>query len=73
MFQYSNIKAELEEFKCPVHRKSAIVTFENGKMEVHSYCCEKHRQLLDENLSVLPSAQYIKDNLREVFYLNSHR
>lgn len=67
MFQYTLIKAELEEFKCPVHRKSAIVTFENGKMEVHSYCCEKHRQLLDEKLTELPSAQNINDILSEVF------
>jgi len=66
MFEYTKMKAELEEFKCPVHKKSAIVTFENGKMEVASYCCEKHKALLDENLTDV-SQRNIADIIAEVF------
>lgn len=66
MFEYSKMKAELEEFKCPVHKKSAIVTFETGKMEVASYCCEKQKELLDENLSDV-SQRNIADIIAEVF------
>lgn len=66
MFQYTQMKAELEEFKCPVHNKSAIVTFETGKMEVHSYCCEKHKHLLDESLEEMAQPN-INDILCEVF------
>lgn len=66
MFEYTKIKAELEEFKCPVHKKSAIVTFETGKMEVESFCCQKHKELLDENLSDV-SQKNIADIIAEVF------
>ena len=66
MFEYTKIKAELEEFKCPVHKKSAIVTFENGKMVVESYCCEQHKTYLDENLSDI-SQKNVADIIAEVF------
>ena len=66
MFEYTKMKAELEEFKCPVHKKSAIVTFEAGKMEVDSYCCEKHKALLDESLTDV-SQRNIADIIAEVF------
>lgn len=66
MFEYTKMKAELEEFKCPVHGKSAIVTFETGKMEVDSYFCEKHKALLDENLTDV-SQRNIADIIAEVF------
>ena len=66
MFEYVKIKAELEEFKCPVHKKSAIVTFADGKMVVESYCCEKHKILLDENLTDV-SQKNIGDIISEVF------
>lgn len=51
MFEYTKIKAELEEFKCPKHGKSAIVSFDKGKLVVESFCCEEHKALLDKNLS----------------------
>ncbi len=66
MFEYNKIKAELEEFKCPVHKKSAIVSFENGRMEVASYCCNKHKELLDENLSDVLQKN-VNDIIAEVF------
>lgn len=66
MFEYTKMKAELEEFKCPVHKKSAIVTFETGKMEVDSYCCENHKALLDQNLTDV-SQRNIADIIAEVF------
>ena len=66
MFEYVKIKTELEEFKCPVHKKSAIVTFKDGKMELESYCCEKHKMLLDENLTDA-SQKNISDIITEVF------
>lgn len=66
MFEYTKIKAELEEFKCPVHKKSAIVTFNTGRMVVDSYCCNKHKEVLDANLSDI-SQRNISDIIAEVF------
>lgn len=66
MFEYVKIKAELEEFKCPVHKKSALISFDKGKIEIESYCCEKHKALLDQNLSEV-SQKNINDIISEVF------
>ena len=54
MFEYAKIKAELEDVKCPVHGKAAIVVFDNGKMTFENVCCEAHRKKLEQ---VLPEIE----------------
>jgi hypothetical protein len=51
MFEYKKIQAELEDFKCPKHGKSAIVSFKEGKMVLESVCCEEHKKFLLEKLT----------------------
>lgn len=66
MYEFNNIKAELEQSKCPVHGISAKVTFAFGKMKVENYCCDFYKQSLDENLTVI-AEENVADIIREVF------
>jgi len=51
MFEYKKIKVELENMQCPVHGKSAIVSFKEGRMILESVCCDEHKKYLLENVS----------------------
>ncbi len=66
MFEYSKIKTELEEVKCPAHGKRANVSFDNGQMIVETCCCEEHKALLNVLLSDV-SQRNIADIIAEVF------
>ncbi len=66
MFEYNKIKSELEEVKCPVHGKSASVTFDSGKMVIDSGCCEEHKALLNVLVSDV-SQRNVADIISEVF------
>lgn len=66
MFEYTKIKAELEEVKCPVHGKKATVSFDNGKMVVEANCCQEHKALLNQLLADV-SQKNISDIISEVF------
>ncbi len=50
MFEYVRIKTELEDFKCPVHGRSAMVSFKDGKLVLEKVCCEEHRSFLLESI-----------------------
>ena len=66
MCEYNKMKAELEESKCPLHGKSAVVSFTFGKMVIENCCCEYHRQLLNENLADV-AEKNLADIISEVF------
>jgi hypothetical protein len=66
MFEYQNIKTELEEVKCPVHGKPAQISFDQGKIQVEKCCCEEHKALL--NRLIADSGQKnITDIISEMF------
>jgi hypothetical protein len=66
MFEYKKIKTELEEVKCPVHGKTATVSFDSGKMVIETACCEEHKALIKVLLTDV-SQRNIADIIAEVF------
>ena len=67
MFEYSKMKDELEQIKCPVHGKAANVKFINGKINIENICCDEHRKKLDESLPEIEERQDVADILEAVF------
>ena len=67
MFDYAKIKAELEQVKCSIHDKSAIVVLDNGKITFENVCCDEHRKQLE---AILPEVDFwdVSDILEDVYY-----
>jgi hypothetical protein len=67
MFEYTKIKEELEQIKCPTHNKTATVIFVDGKVKFENVCCEEHRQNLNEALPHLEEEHGVEDILEDVY------
>jgi prepilin-type processing-associated H-X9-DG protein len=67
MFEYSKIKAEIEQVKCPLHGKSATVTFVDGKVNLENVCCDEHNKKLNEMLPEIEDRPDAADILQDVF------
>ncbi len=66
MFEYAKIKAELEQVKCRVHAKTAVVVFTDGKMVFENVCCDAHRKKLQETFADIEQ-QNVADILEDVY------
>ena len=67
MFEYSKIKDELEQIRCPAHGKTATVKFVDGKINFENVCCDEHRKRLEQSLPELEERQYVGDIMEDVF------
>ncbi|HWB63131.1 MAG TPA: hypothetical protein VG603_06465 [Chitinophagales bacterium] len=67
MFEYSKMKEELEQMKCPVHGKTATILVGDGKINIGDTCCNEHRETLLNKLPEVESTQDVADILEDVY------
>lgn len=67
MFAYSKMKEELEQIKCPLHGKTATVTFADGKVTFENTCCEEHIKKLNASLPEIEERHLMSDILEDVY------